>query len=292
MKKIYINETSLGNIKEYGLLPKFLFKMVKDHKTSLGDNEAFPKIGEYPFDYSIIKKRFEDVSFHIKSTLNEYDEDSLMSELSSLVTECKGLEEPIKDSLEKLAENAINRLFAIPSGTINFTFKLVGKVEFKNSPRITPESDENIKYSFKDIADIDHSNKAVEKRRFINALIQGGARRMLETALSSDEVAYADLGKLNPHLITLYKKILYINDYLLFTKPEKLDDKKPMQGSYVETHLGSDGNRSTIDAQGIVFPLLLQEAIKGVFELFSSHGLPGDRDKAMYVIKKADYILA
>lgn len=292
MKKIYINETSLGNIKEYGLLPKFLFKMVKDHKTSLGDNEAFPKIGEYPFDYSILKKRFEDVSFHIKSTLNEYDEDSLMSELSSLVTECKGIEEPIKDSLEKLAENAINRLFAIPSGTINFTFKLVGKVEFKNSPRITPESDENIKYSFKDIADIDHSNKAVEKRRFINALIQGGARRMLETALSSDEVAYADLGKLNPHLITLYKKILYINDYLLFTKPEKLDDKKPMQGSYVETHLGSDGNRSTIDAQGIVFPLLLQETIKGVFELFSSHGLPGDRDKAMYVIKKADYILA
>ena len=292
MKKIYINETSLGNIKEYGLLPDFLFKMVKDHKTSLGDNEAFPKIGEYPFDYSIIKKRFEDVSFHIKSTLNEFDEDSLMSELSSLVTECKGLEEPIKDPLEKLAENAINRLFAIPSGTINFTFKLVGKVEFKNSPRITPESDENIKYSFKDIADIDHSNKAVEKRRFINALIQGGARRMLEVALSSDEVSFADLGKLNPHLITLYKKILYINDYLLFTKSEKLDDKRPMQGSYVETHLGSDGNRSTIDAQAIIFPLLLQEAIKGIFELFSSHGLPSDRSKAMYVIKKADYILA
>jgi hypothetical protein len=59
MKKIYINETSLGNIKEYGLLPDFLFKMVKDHKTSLGDNEAFPKIGEYPFDYSIIKKRLK-----------------------------------------------------------------------------------------------------------------------------------------------------------------------------------------------------------------------------------------
>lgn len=292
MKKIYINETSLGNIKEYGLLPNFLFKMVKGHKTSLGDSEAFPKVGEYPFDYSIIKKRFEDVSFHIKSTLNKFDEDSLMSELSSLVSECKGLEEPIKDSLERLAENSINRLFAIPEGTINFTFKLVGTVSFKNSPRITPESDENIKFSFKDIADINHSNKAVEKRRFINALIQGGARRMLETALSSDEVAYADLGKLNPHLITLYKKILYINDYLLFTKPEKLDDKKPMQGSYVEAHLGSDGNRSTIDAQGIIFPLLLQEAIKGIFELFSSHGLPSDRNKAMYVIKKADYILA
>ena len=292
MKKVYINEASIRSIKEYGLLPDFIFRMVKDHKTSLGDNEAFPKIGEYPFDYMILKKRFDSVSFHIKRTVGELDEDSLMSELSSLVTECKELEEPIKDSLEKLAENSINRLFAIPEGTVNMTFKLVGTVKFKNSPRITPESDEDLKYSFKDIADIDHSNKAVEKRRFINSLIQGGARRMLDVALSSDEVAYADLGKLNPHLITLYKRILYINDYLLFTKPEKLDDKKPMQGSYVETHLGSDGDRSTIEAQGIIFPLLLQEAIKGIFELFSSHGLPSDKSKAMYVIKKADYILA
>ena len=46
MKKIYINETSLGNIKEYGLLPNFLFKMGKGHKTSLGESEAFPKVGE------------------------------------------------------------------------------------------------------------------------------------------------------------------------------------------------------------------------------------------------------
>jgi hypothetical protein len=149
-----------------------------------------------------------------------------------------------------------------------------------------------LKYSFKDIADIEFSDKAVEKRRFINSLIQGGSRRMLDSALISEEIAYNELNKINPELVPLYKKIMIINDYLLFTKKEELDDKNPMQGAYVETHLGADGERSTIEAQGIIFPLLLQELIKGLFEVFSAHGLPSDKKKAMYVIKKADFLLA
>jgi hypothetical protein len=65
-----------------------------------------------------------------------------------------------------------------------------------------------------------------------------------------------------------------------------------MQGSYVETHLGMDDEKTTISVQGIIFPLLLQETIKGLFELFSAHGLPTDKEKAKYIIKKADFVLA
>lgn len=300
MKKVFINETSIANIKQYQLLPDFIFKMVKNHNTSLGDNEAFPNVGEYPFDYSILKERFDMIYKRLRSIKPyledidrvDFSEDSLVTELHKLVTDCKKEEEPIKDALEMLAENAINRLFAIPESVINIDFKLVNVVKFKNSPRITPESNEDTNYTFKDIKDIDFSNKAVNKRRFINSLIQGGARRMLDLALKSDEVISSDLDKLNPNLIPIYKRILAINDYLTFIKEEEVSDEKPMQGSYVETHLGSDGERTTIDAQGIIFPLLLQEAIKGVFELFSAHGLPSDRKKAMYIIKKADYLLA
>ena len=298
MKKVFIRESSLEDIKNSELLPPFLFKMVKYHKTSLGDNEAFPKVGEYPFDYSILKKRFGIVSFSLKSLarldgeINDVDEESLLNYLGSLVRKCKEYETPIKDTLENIAENALNRLFAIPDGTINVTATLTDKITFKHSPRITPESEEMLKYSFKDIADIEFSDKAVEKRRFINSLIQGGSRRMLDTALIGEDIAFNDINKINPELIPLYKKIMIINDYLLFTKKEELDDKNPMQGAYVETHLGADGERSTIEAQGIIFPLLLQELIKGVFEVFSAHGLPSDKKKAMYVIKKADFLLA
>jgi len=289
MKKIYISENTISNVVNGRLLPQFLFKLVKTHTTSLGDNEAFPSSDDYPFDYVLLKKRYNEVCDAIDDIgLVSLNEDDLVSELSSLVTECKRLEEPVRDALEKICENALNRLFAIPEESINMSFKLVDKIKFKNAIRMRPESNDDAKYTFKDIADIDLSNKAVGKRRFINALIQGAAY-----LYSGIEGLYIDdIDKINPKLPRLYRKIRIINDYLLFTKKEEMSDDKPMQGSYVETHLGIADTKTTIKVQGLVFPLLFQESIKGLFELFSAHGLPQDRDKAQYIVKKADFVLA
>ena len=289
MKKIYIKESSISNILNKRLLPQFLFKMVKNHNTSLGDNEAFPSSDEYPFDYMLLKERYNEVCDEIEGIgIEHLDEDSLVSELSSLVMECKELENPIKDTLERICENALNKLFAIPSEAINMSFKLVDRIKFKQSIRMRPESSETLKYTFKDVADIDFSNKAIAKRRFIDVLIQGASY----TYGNIEGLYIEDIDRINPNLPRLYRKIRIINDYLLFTKEEEMSDDKPMQGSYVETHLGMNGEKTTIKAQGIIFPLLFQEAIRGLFELFSSHGLPQDKAKAQYIIKKADFVLA
>lgn len=289
MKKIYISENTISNVVNGRLLPQFLFKLVKTHTTSLGDNEAFPFSDDYPFDYVLLKKRYNEVCDAIDDIgLASLNEDDLVSELSSLVTECKRLEEPVRDALEKICENALNRLFAIPEESINMSFKLVDKIKFKSAIRMRPESNDDVKYTFKDIADIDLSNKAVGKRRFVNALIQGAAY-----LYSGIEGLYIDdIDKINPKLPRLYRKIRIINDYLLFTKKEEMSDDKPMQGSYVETHLGIADSKTTIKVQGLIFPLLFQESIKGLFELFSAHGLPQDREKAQYIVKKADFVLA
>ena len=289
MKKIYISENTISNVVNGRLLPQFLFKLVKTHTTSLGDNEAFPSSDDYPFDYVLLKKRYNEVCDAIDDIgLVSLNEDDLVSELSSLVTECKRLEEPVRDALEKICENALNRLFAIPEESINMSFKLVDKIKFKSAIRMRPESNDDVKYTFKDIADIDLSNKAVGKRRFVNALIQGAAY-----LYSGIEGLYIDdIDKINPKLPRLYRKIRIINDYLLFTKKEEMSDDKPMQGSYVETHLGIADAKTTIKVQGLIFPLLFQESIKGLFELFSAHGLPQDREKAQYIVKKADFVLA
>lgn len=289
MKKIYINEGFMSNVVKGRLLPQFLFKLVKTHTTSLGDNEAFPTSDEYPFDYILLKERYNEVCDAIDDIgLESLDEDYLMSELSSLVTKCKELETPVRDALEKICENALNKLFAIPEESINMTFKLVDRVKFKSPIRMRPESSDSLKYNFKDIADIDLSNKAIGKRRFIDALIQGASY-----IYANVEGLYIDdIDRINPELPRLYRKIRIINDFLLFTKKEEMSDDKPMQGSYVETHLGIDDAKTTIKAQGIIFPLLFHEAIKGLFELFSAHGLPQDREKAQYIIIKADFVLA
>lgn len=289
MKKIYLKEESIKNVMSKRLLPPFLFKMVKTHTTSLGDNEVFPSDDEYPFDYIILKERYNEVCEAIEELgITELDEDTLMSELNTLVKECKELEKPIRDNLERICENAVNRLFAIPEGIVNIKCKLVDKIKFKNAIRLRPESDGDIKYTFKDVHDIDFSKKAIGKRRVINSLIQGGSYIYANIiGLYIDEI-----DRINPKLLKLYRIITTINDYLLFTKEEKMTDEEPMQGSYVETHLGMDDNKTTISAQGIIFPLLLQETIKGLFELFSAHGLPSDREKAKYIVKKADFVLA
>lgn len=289
MKKIYINEEFMSNVVKGRLLPQFLFKLVKTHTTSLGDNEAFPTSDEYPFDYALLKERYNEVCDAIDDIgLESLDEDYLMSELISLVTKCKELETPVRDALEKVCENALNKLFAIPEESINMTFKLVDRIKFKSPIRMRPESSDSIKYNFKDIADIDLSNKAIGKRRFIDALIQGASY-----IYANVEGLYIDdIDRINPELPRLYRKIRIINDFLLFTKKEEMSDDKPMQGSYVETHLGIDDAKTTIKAQGIIFPLLFHEAIKGLFELFSAHGLPQDREKAQYIIRKSDFVLA
>lgn len=289
MKKIYINESSISDVINGRLLPQFLFKLVKSHHTSLGENDAFPTSYDYPFDYVLLKERYNEVCDAIEGLgLESLDEDYLVSELSSLVTQCKRLEKPIKDTLEKICENALNKLFAIPEESINLHFKLVDKIKFKSDVRIKPESSDESKYTFKDIEDIDLTNKEVMKRRFIDALIQGASY----TYSRIEGLYIGDIDKINQDLPRLYRKIRVINDYLLFTKKEELSDKNPMQGSYVETHIGLKDKKTTISAQGIIFPLLFQEGIKGMFELFSSHGLPQDIEKAQHIVKKADFILA
>lgn len=289
MRKIYLKEDTIANVFNKRLLPQFLFKSVKAHETSLGDSSMFPSGGDYPFDYTILKERFNEVCDAIMELgLERLDEDYLMSELSSTLKICKEMETQIRDTLEKICENAINRLFAIPEEMLNLKCKLVDKVKFKNAIRLKPESDDKITYTFDDVSDIELFDKAVEKRRFINSLIQGAAYTYSKIL----GLYVEDIDRINRDLIPLYMKIVTINDYLLFTKKEEMSDINPMQGSYVEVHLGGVGEKTTINSQGIVFPLLLQETIKGLFELFSAHGLPEDKEKAVFVVKKADFVLA
>lgn len=286
MKKIYINESQIS--KDL-LLPKFIFDAVRSHETSLGDNPAFPGEDDYPFDYTVLKERLRDLHTQMKDVgIPLGNTEELVSHLSILVRKCKELEKPIKDSLEKLCENAVNRLFAFPEGAINFKCRLVDKVEYNVDIGITPEDSHNRKFKFKDISDFELSKGAVAKRRLINSLIIGAA----EYYTNMKTLYLEELNKLNTQLLELYDQIMVLNSYLAFVTKEKIDDFHPMQGSFVEVHVGFNGKKSTIEAQGVIFPLMLHDAIKGFFELFSVYGLPSDTDKAKYIVSKADFLLA
>lgn len=295
MKKLYFTESQMRNhllcegMSDYKL-PKFLFDKIKNHKSFLGDNAAFPPEEDYPFDYKVLKTRYKEVYDNIvKLNLDSLEYDYLISLLSKLIKECKEIEKPLRQHLCKVCENAVIELFKIPAETVNLTCELVGKVEPKNhSYRTLPETSEHRDFEFEDMEEFHNVSKVVLKRRLINSLIQGASYTY---ALNYD-LYLSQIYKLDKRLLDLYDKILVINDYLLFLKEVKIDDKSPMQSAYVEVELGKENNRTDIFAQGIIFPFLLMETIRGFFELFASHGLPSDNKKALYIIKQADFLTA
>jgi len=288
--KVLINEEQQNRLK----LAPFIYKAISTKRTSLGDNPAFPPYGEFGFEYDVIKKKYEEID----GIINEYiedgrleskDTDYLLSILSKKVKLCKQLEEPIKPQLQKLCENIVNMSLSVPYETVIFKCKLVGKIKPKKGMRILPEGDsETDGYDFEDVDEVDLTNKVILKRRFINSLIQGIAYQL---STEIDEW-YDTIQSLNEDLWGLWQEIKDITDYLLFVKEENISEKNPMQMSYVEVKIGKRNKKTEINAQGIIFPYLLREAFRGFLELFSSHGLPEDNKKAMYIIRKADFLVA
>lgn len=291
MKKIRIQESQHNRcIMTMAKLPKFLFDKIITHKNYLGDNAAFPPEEDYPFDYKVLKNRYQQVikaisKFQLESLEYEY----LHNRLGKLIKECMELEKPFKTNLCKLCENIVNDLFKIPIETVNLYLHLVDKVKPTNSSyRTLPETSEHRKFEFEDMNDFHNVSKVILKRRLINSLIQGASY----TYSTMFDIYGDDVSKLDKRLMELYEEIIAINDYLLFTKEIKIDDENPMQVAYVEVELGVKGKKTNITSQGLIFPFLLTETIRGFFELFASHGLPEEQEKALYVIKQSDFLAA
>ena len=271
-------------------LPNFLFKKVKIHNTSLGENCAFPPQEDYPFDYKILKIRHQEVVSKIKEfdDIESLEESYLISLLNKLITECKEKEKPIKSNLETLCINIVSDTFRIPSETINLNVKMVDRIEPINKFQLTPPTSKERAFKFDDLNDFHNAEKAVLKRRLINSIIQGASYEY-----STKSIEHIDeITSINADLKPLYERIIAINDFLLFTKEEAITDEKTHQGSYVEVILGRSGEKTEINAQGIIFPFLLNETFRGLFELFASHGLPNDDEKANYVLTHSDYLIA
>jgi hypothetical protein len=294
MKTIYLNESQIdilrkADVEETYKLPKFIYKAIKDDKTSLGDNEALPSEGEFDFKYGLLKNRFKTVTTQIREIVDlpSYDEESVLNYLGKVLKETRDIEKDIKNELEELCYNAVMNMLEVPENQINLQCELVDKIKPAHPLNITPDSKKNA-FDFEDATQYDSVNKEILKRRMVDCIIQGAANRYLYKY----EYFLPQLYRLNRRLPQLYETIIALDNYLLFIKKEEITEEKPMQGAYVEVLLGREGEKTDINAQGVLFPYLLQETLRGFFELFASHALPEDNKLAMYITKQADFLLA
>lgn len=264
-------------------LPKYIIKALRKNHTSLGDHPAFPPEDEEKFVIKLLTKYYNGILEDVGST----DVPRLKNELSRLLSECIKKEQPIKDALEKLCIEVVNDMFNIPQDSIDIKVTLADTID-TSGQRMFPESTED--FEFDDIRDMNGLTDEVYKRRMLNCLIAG-----ISVNMAYDVSNYIqNLFKIDPELPLLYKKILAVNGLLLYLEKDSDfdNDEQSTEGGIVDVKITNQDEMPIIDAQGLIFPVLLEETIKGLLELAISHGLPKDRERAMYVIKKSDFKLA
>lgn len=261
-------------------LPKQILNALFTNSTSLGDHPAFPPEDEEKFIVKAVSSVFNELANDI---VGDFTEKSLKQELGRLVATAIKLEQKYHTQLEKLCVEVISKLLNIPENSITIDCKLVNEVNTDNE-RLIPEK--NTDYKFDSISDINNITDEIYKRRMLNALVTGAAMYY-----ASDVMYYiSDVFKINDQLPSLYKRILQYNNILSFIEIPSLDKEKC--GGKVDVVISSKTESPLIKSEAVLFPILIEETIKGILELAVSHGLPKERSKAEYVIKKADFRLA
>ena len=266
-----------GNIK----LPSHILNALKENKTSLGEHPSYPPEEEEKFIVNAVSRTFNNLVEKVDTT----DSEELKERLSKLLAECNKLERNNVQALEKLCSEIVTDFFDIPTDTLSITSNIVDRIDVSEE-RLVPEPTKD--FSFDDIEDMNNLTSEVYKRRILNALVAGAS--MYYMNIIGDYIR--EVFEINSDLPSLYKKIIDYNNVLLYIEKDTFDKGKATDGGRVDVVVCSDQTYAKIKAQGLLFPILLEETIKGILELAISHGLPQNIEKAKYVIGKSDFKIA
>jgi hypothetical protein len=264
-----------------------LAKQLRERKHSLGNHPAFPEDDEMHFEEKMMSKRFSDVLKRFKRHhgVDEINVNEVTKGQRDLMLKIIDLEESHKDELIQKAKEMIMEDFDVDEGdlvieadlTTDFTLNL-DKTKIKMNPSTDIEFDSH--------DELVQANKEVYKRRMVNALIQGSAKKVNHMFNLIDE----DLQDMEPVLPSLYSKLMSSADYMYMVQ----DDTKPrMIGGLVNVEFPKTENDvPKIKAQAICLPVLIHEMVKGLMEVLAYHSLPKDPKIAQFVIDKADFMSA
>lgn len=262
-------------------LPNNIILSARNNKTSLGDNPCLPPEEEENYITSLLTSYFK----HITKDVEYKNVTEIQNELSKLVVKCKKLEKENKQALEEICVNCITELFQIPEDTLDIKGELVGSIEKRND-RLIPEKTSD--FSFESVEDMNNLTEIIYKRRMLNSIVAGAALYYTKTFMNYFQKVF----ELVPELPHLYIRILKLNEILNYLIKDSITDNNGYDAGFVDVYFGSKDTLIQIKAQGVIFPILLNELIKGILEVAIAQGLPKDREKAKYVVGKADFKLA
>lgn len=294
MKTIYISESMARQLKESILadaLPSSVSRAIVNGENPFSRNPFFAGGNDLgvKFFSQAAKQQYEDAKSMLKNLgrIDSVKSNNLGGAFQELLTRCQELENANRPALEKLASNYVIDLFSVPDDKVKIVAKLVNAIEGGDEIAPVEPFDGDVDFTVRDVNDLDGIDGQVAKRHFLNALNMGAGMRMSENIRGYIEELY----DIDSRLPQMYKEILALNNYMIFASPDLgINDKDRKQIGIVNVEYGPQDELVTVSAQGVIFPVLLAELIRGFMELFSAHGLPKDRSRANYVIEKTDYL--
>ena len=265
-----------------------LIEALDNQTHSLGRNTIFPEIDN--FDKNLVLKRFKDVCRNYKRAHGtaSINPQLLLGESLKDLAEVNELEKPHRGDLEKLAEAMIRDEYDMDPDVVEINCKLVDKVLLLGTKKMPKPVEEALE--FMDLDEMKSAKSEINKRRFVNAMIQGAAKK--STYLFN--MVGDELADVEPLLLNKYNKLMTAADYQYFLIDQMADENKgSISGGIVRVQFPTPENpKAIIHAEALCFPVLVHELVKGVMELIAAHGLPKDKKLGEFVIGQADYINA
>lgn len=253
---------------------------------SLGKHPIFPESDESTFEEKIMGDRFSEVAKRYKRVfdVDRIDNNEVIKDMMPLCYETMAVEAKHRKKLQKLAEEMIREEYDMDKDVVEIHAELVDEISLVGTQKNPKPM--ALQVEFKNHDEMISAKEEVYKRRFLNAMIQGAAKKCNHMFHLVDE----ELTDMDPKLPNRYSKLMAAADYMYYIMPE-MDNG--VTGGVVKVQFPTASNpKAVIHAQAIVFPVLIHELVKGVMELLSAHGLPKNKKIGEYVINKADFVAA
>ena len=278
-----------------------------------GKSKSVPSGSENQnYSEKLASKRFKEIinkvkRYHGVESINP----RMMSEMFSIMQEVGQIETNHKDALEKLAVDIVSEEFDIPDQMLEANLSPPGTdLNFGDDEEEEDEdfdSDFDVPKQPKSAERMEELEMEVDKRRILNALMQGASKKgHYIFHMVADE-----LDALNPRLMVLYGKLMSLADFQYWIIPESSMDAGGAGGSEkiewrkaeeaededeeeemekVDIEEGDD--IPVVVAKAWIFPLLVHELIKGTLELSAINWADGhlDFEEQTEVIEKADTV--
>ncbi len=296
-----------------------LERKLRSGENIYSDNPSFKKGSDDV--QRLVSSRFGKVADKLKEVTGNQNISSqqvqamIYREMMSKVPTIMQIEGRHREELENLAIEACLEETEVPSDWYEIVARLnrqpIDVSNFRYQPEEEKEDEDNDEenkleipsFEVEDLTDEEIFELEKHKRNIINAIIQGAAKKG-HYIFQKPEIR-AELDRIDTRLYPAYLGIMAINDFLYFTM-EQMIEMMSQTGNGVagkvelqdndsddEEGGGEEGEEkpdTKIVADGLIFPILCHEIIKGIEESAGRHGLPQDTELAQKVMGQTDLL--